>query len=220
MPIAGRKKTHRRTLLFRDGSFFVPRNGAMFGVASIAQKSTGRCTPAGNLSGVTASLNRIHAMGSNAIYLLPATPVGLPTGNHPAFGSPYCMNDFYGINSAFGSASDLKNLVNQAHQLGMKVILDQVLNHSAWDIRLQNTQQRCARIHDFDARIMDLNIWHRWFSLRYGRAGGAYRPKPKSRSKAPTKSITALVDTDGELIAGLLTLYELVDGIADHEFAA
>jgi hypothetical protein len=34
----------------------------------------------------------------------------------------------------------------------------------------------------------------------------AYRPKPKSRSKAPTKSITALADTDGELIAGLLTL--------------
>jgi cyclomaltodextrinase len=87
----------------------------------------------GNLAAVTADLTRIHDLGFNVIYLLPVTPPGQPTGGHPAFGSPYCVHDYFAINPAFGSEQDLVSLVRSAHALGMHVILDEVLNHTAWD---------------------------------------------------------------------------------------
>ena len=87
----------------------------------------------GDLAGVTADLGRIHALGFQVIYLLPVTPIGQATGGHPSFGSPYCVHDYRAINPAFGIQADLIALVQSAHALGMRVILDQVLNHTAWD---------------------------------------------------------------------------------------
>jgi glycosidase len=91
---------------------------------------------AGNLAAVTADLPRIHGLGFDVLYLLPVTPLGQPTGSHPAFGSPYCVHDYFAINPAFGDASDLLALVRSAHALGMHVVLDEVLNHTAWDSAL------------------------------------------------------------------------------------
>jgi glycosidase len=87
----------------------------------------------GNLAGVTADLGRIHDLGFQVIYLLPVTPIGQATGGHPSFGSPYCVHDYRAINPAFGTQADLLALVQSAHALGMRVILDEVLNHTAWD---------------------------------------------------------------------------------------
>ena len=88
---------------------------------------------AGNLAGVTADLGRIHDLGFQVIYLLPVTPIGQAIGGHPSFGSPYCVHDYRAINPAYGTQADLLALVQSAHALGMRVILDQVLNHTAWD---------------------------------------------------------------------------------------
>ena len=87
----------------------------------------------GDLAGVTADLGRIHALGFQVIYLLPVTPIGQATGGHPSFASPYCVHDYRAINPALGTQADLLALVQSAHALGMHVILDQVLNHTAWD---------------------------------------------------------------------------------------
>ncbi len=43
------------------------------------------------------------------------------------------MRDYYGIDPSFGTAADLKRLVKRAHELGLKVIIDIVANHAAWD---------------------------------------------------------------------------------------
>jgi glycosidase len=88
---------------------------------------------AGNLAAVTADLPRVRGLGFDVLYLLPVTPVGQPTGSHPAFGSPYCVHDYEAINPAFGAEGDLTALVQAAHALGMHVMLDEVLNHTAWD---------------------------------------------------------------------------------------
>jgi len=90
-------------------------------------------SPAGNLAGVTAQLTRLHNLGINCIYIMPVTPVGQPTGSHPAFNSPYAVKDYFAINANYGTSTDLTNLVTTAHGLGIKVILDQVLNHTSWD---------------------------------------------------------------------------------------
>jgi glycosidase len=83
--------------------------------------------------GVTAQLDRLHRLGVNVLWLMPITPVGQPTRNHPAFGSPYAVQDYYAVNPEYGSEADLKELIRTAHGLGMKVLLDEVLNHTSWD---------------------------------------------------------------------------------------
>jgi glycosidase len=90
----------------------------------------------GKLADVTAQLARIHALGFDVLWLMPVTPIGQPTGSHPASGSPYCVHDYMQVNPAYGSSADLVALVKAAHALGMHVILDEVLNHTAWDSAL------------------------------------------------------------------------------------
>ena len=87
----------------------------------------------GNLAGVSAQLSRLKSLGVTVVWLMPITPIGQATGIHPTVNSPYCVRDFYAINPSYGSGSDLTNLVNTVHSLGMKVILDEVLNDTAWD---------------------------------------------------------------------------------------
>jgi len=77
-------------------------------------------------------LDRIHEMGVNILWLMPIHPIGL-VNRKGSLGSYYSVQDFTGVNPEFGSLDDLKVLVQKAHQLGMKVIIDWVANHSSWD---------------------------------------------------------------------------------------
>ncbi|HEY1662815.1 MAG TPA: alpha-amylase family glycosyl hydrolase [Verrucomicrobiae bacterium] len=87
---------------------------------------------AGNLDGVTAKLDDLHELGVNILWLMPIQPIGekLRSGE---FGSPYSTRDYYAIDPGCGTANDFKKLVAGAHQRGMKVIMDLVANHTAWD---------------------------------------------------------------------------------------
>lgn len=82
-----------------------------------------------NFSGITARLDEIKALGINVIWLMPIHPIG--TLN--SFGSPYCIKNFVGINPQLGNLDNLKELVKQAHDRKIAVILDWVANHTAWD---------------------------------------------------------------------------------------
>lgn len=87
----------------------------------------------GNLAAVTHDLSRILGLGFSTILLMPIHPIGVPTGNRPACGSPYAVADYYAIDPALGQPSDFVTLVSQAHALGLKIIMDVVLNHTAWN---------------------------------------------------------------------------------------
>lgn len=87
----------------------------------------------GDLAGVTAQLPRIRDLGARIVALMPITPIGQSTGSHPAFGSPYCVHDYYAVNPSYGSPLDLAALVKEAHALGLYVVLDEEINHTAWD---------------------------------------------------------------------------------------
>ena len=84
---------------------------------------------AGNFQGVIARLDSIKALGANVIYLMPIYPVG----TLKSINSPYCVKDYKGINSEFGTLADLRALVDQAHARNMSVMLDWVANHTSWD---------------------------------------------------------------------------------------
>lgn len=103
--------------------------------AVIYQINTRQYSLTGNFEAVTADLPRIKALGADIIWLMPIHPIG-EKNRKGSLGSPYAVKDYYGINPEFGSEADFHALVKAAHSLNMKVILDWVPNHSAWDCNL------------------------------------------------------------------------------------
>lgn len=89
-------------------------------------------SPAGNLNGVTARLNDLKNLGVTVIWLMPVHPIG-KKARKGEYGSPYSIKDYYAIDPDYGTVDDLKHLVLEAHNRGMKVIMDLVANHTAWD---------------------------------------------------------------------------------------
>jgi len=83
----------------------------------------------GNFAGVLARLDSIKALSINVIYLMPIYPVAAVN----SVNSPYCVKDYVDINSEFGNLSDLRALIDNAHNKGMSVLLDWVANHTSWD---------------------------------------------------------------------------------------
>ena len=86
----------------------------------------------GNFAGVTAQLDRLKDLGVTVIWLMPIHPLGELKAKG-TIGSPYAVRDYDAIDPAYGTPEDLKRLVAAAHQRNMKVFIDIVANHTAWD---------------------------------------------------------------------------------------
>lgn len=86
----------------------------------------------GDFKGVQARLDSIKALGVNVIWLMPIHPVG-QLRSVGQLGSPYSVQNFKGVNPEFGALADLQNLVQEAHNRQMAVVIDWVANHTAWD---------------------------------------------------------------------------------------
>ncbi len=97
-------------------------------------------SPSGDLNGVTAGLDRLHQLGVDVVWLMPIHPIG-QVKRKGTLGSPYSVRDYYAINPDYGSKDDLHRLVAEAHRRGMKVILDIVANHTAWDSVMMRTPE-------------------------------------------------------------------------------
>ena len=89
-------------------------------------------SPAGDFRGVTRGLDKIQAVGANVLWLMPIHPVGV-LNRKESLGSPYSVRDYRAINPAFGTGADFRALVRAVHARKMKLILDWVPNHTAWD---------------------------------------------------------------------------------------
>ncbi|MGO8929026.1 MAG: alpha-amylase family glycosyl hydrolase [Limisphaerales bacterium] len=87
---------------------------------------------AGNFNGITARLDELKDLGVTILWLMPIHPQGEKM-RKGTLGSPYAVRDYYAINPDYGTEADLKRLVSEAHQRGLKVIIDIVANHTAWD---------------------------------------------------------------------------------------
>ena len=87
---------------------------------------------AGNLAGVTARLDDLRQLGVNILWVMPIHPIG-EKGRKGELGSPYSIRDYYAVDPHYGTLVDFQQLVAGAHQRGMKVIMDLVANHTAWD---------------------------------------------------------------------------------------
>jgi alpha-amylase len=98
----------------------------------------------GDLNGLIARLDVLNDgnpastadLGVNALWLLPVHP-------SPSYHG-YDVTDFYGINPQYGTLSDFRRLLTEAHKRGIRVIIDLVLNHTSsqnpWFVSAQDPQ--------------------------------------------------------------------------------
>lgn len=100
--------------------------------ATIYEVNIRQFTPEGTFDAFAESLPRLKDMGVKILWLMPINPIG-EENRKGTKGSYYSVKDYKAINPEFGNMDDFKNLVNRAHELDMKVIIDWVANHSAFD---------------------------------------------------------------------------------------
>jgi alpha-glucosidase len=78
----------------------------------------------GDLAGITERLPYVADLGVDAIWLSPIFP-------SPMADMGYDVADYTDIDPTFGSLADFDAMVERAHGLGLKVLIDQVLSHSS-----------------------------------------------------------------------------------------
>ena len=82
-------------------------------------------TPEGTFNAFAKELPRLKDLGVDMLWFMPIHPIGEKNRKEP-LGSYYSVKDYKGVNPEFGTAEDFKKLTQQAHDLGMAIILDWV----------------------------------------------------------------------------------------------
>jgi glycosidase len=100
--------------------------------AAIYEVNVRQYTPEGTLAAFQQHLPRLKALGVDILWLMPVQPIGKQNRKGP-LGSYYSIADYRALNPEFGTTADFRALVDAVHAQGMKVILDWVLNHTAFD---------------------------------------------------------------------------------------
>lgn len=100
--------------------------------ATIYEVNTRQFSVDGNFKAVEAQLPRLKEMGVDIVWFMPIYPIS-QKNKKGSLGSPYSVADFKAVNPAYGTIADFKALVNRAHALGLRVILDWIPNHTGWD---------------------------------------------------------------------------------------
>lgn len=89
-------------------------------------------TTEGTFRAVIPDLDRIKALGTDIIWLMPIHPIGVK-GKKGTLGCPYANRDYRSVNPEYGTMEDFKALVDGIHAKGMKCIIDVVYNHTSPD---------------------------------------------------------------------------------------
>ena len=99
------------------------------------QINTRQFTPEGTFAAAEKELPRLKELGVDILWLMPINPIG-EKNRKGSLGSPYSVKDYFAINPEFGTEEDFRSFVKAIHHQGMKVIVDWVANHTAWDNQL------------------------------------------------------------------------------------
>jgi glycosidase len=89
-------------------------------------------TAEGTFAAFMKHLPRLKDMGVKILWLMPVTPISKKM-RLGSLGSYYACSSYTEVNPEFGTLDDLKELVKEAHQLEMKLIIDWVANHTGRD---------------------------------------------------------------------------------------
>ena len=80
----------------------------------------------GDIPGITARLDHVSRLGADAVWLTPFY-------TSPQHDHGYDVADYRDVDPRFGTLADADALVARAHELGLRMIVDLVPNHTSWD---------------------------------------------------------------------------------------
>ena len=93
--------------------------------------------PRGTFADIIDDLPRIRNLGVDIIWLMPIHPIGV-LHRKGKDGCPYAIQDYLKIHEDLGTVEQFSELIRYTHNLGMKLILDMVFNHTSPDSRLRS----------------------------------------------------------------------------------
>jgi len=100
--------------------------------ATIYELNIRQFSEEGTFNAIVDRLDELKAMNVEIIWLMPIHPIG-EKNRKGELGSYYAVKDYLDVNPEFGTKADFRNLVEEIHNRDMKVIIDWVANHTAWD---------------------------------------------------------------------------------------
>lgn len=100
--------------------------------ANIYEVNIRQYTEEGTFKAFEEHIPRLKEMGIDVLWLMPIHPIG-EEKRKGKLGSYYSIQDYKAVNPNFGTMQDFKDLVEATHEHDMKLFLDWVPNHTAWD---------------------------------------------------------------------------------------
>jgi glycosidase len=122
-------------------------------------------TVEGTFNAFAKELPRLVNMGVETLWFMPIHPISV-LNRKGTLGSYYAVQDYTATNSEFGSIEDFKTLVREAHQLGLKVIIDWVANHSGND-NVWIAQHPGYFVRDNNGNVMHPYDWEDVSKINY-----------------------------------------------------
>jgi alpha-amylase len=122
-------------------------------------------TAAGTFDAFAEHLPRLRDMGIEILWFMPITPISKEV-RQGSLGSYYACSDYTATNPEFGTVADFKRLVQKAHELGFKVIIDWVANHTGWDHVWTKTHPEYFKRNE-EGKFYDTNGWHDVIDLNF-----------------------------------------------------
>ena len=122
-------------------------------------------TPEGTFAALQAHLPYLKELGVDILWIMPIHPIS-ELNKKGELGSYYAVQDYKAVNPEFGTLQDFKDLVKNAHDLGMRVIIDWVANHTGCD-HIWVTQHPTWYEYDALGNLVSPMDWTDTYSLNY-----------------------------------------------------
>ncbi|MEK9144475.1 MAG: alpha-amylase family glycosyl hydrolase, partial [Elusimicrobiota bacterium] len=135
-----------------DGRWY---QDAVFYELRVRSFADGNGDGVGDFKGLTSRLGYLKGLGVDCLWLLPIHP-------SPLKDDGYDVADYYAVHPDYGTLADFKAFLREAHRLGLRVILDLVLNH---------TSDRCAWFQDSRRPGSPKREWYVWSPAKTRYAG-------------------------------------------------
>jgi glycosidase len=124
-----------------------PTNDAVVGMKEQANRDLPGGRHGGDLKGVNDRLQYIKELGATTIWMTPFLEDNEPTYSYHG----YAQSDLYKVDPRYGTNESFKALVEKAHQLGLKIIKDEVPNHWSSKHWMVQDLPTSTWIHQFDS---------------------------------------------------------------------
>ncbi len=137
----------------------------------------------GDLPGVRAKLDHLVDLGVDVLWLSPVY-------RSPQHDNGYDISDYRDVDPSFGTLADLDGLIADAHDRGIKIVMDLVVNHTS--------DEHPWFVESRSSTVSPTRDWYWWRDAREGMAAGTPGAEPTNWQAAFSGSTWELDETTGQ----------------------